>query len=196
MPTTYPNYYDVLGAAPDADREAIRKQYLQQMQAARAHPDLGGDHAHAALLNEAYLVLRDPQRRAAYDRIYLRLIAPQITAQIPAAAAPTEDERRKQFRRPYHGMVLLMHHDGPGIGGQCRDLSTDGCSLRTLRPLQPHESVTLVFQDDPGLSLVGEVRWRRILPQRFGPPLFEGGIRFRGVNAERFEEFLGRIGTT
>ena len=34
----------------------------------RMHPDLGGDHEHAALMNEAFAVLSSPERRAAYDR--------------------------------------------------------------------------------------------------------------------------------
>lgn len=37
------------------------------MQRLRMHPDLGGDAARAALINEAYGVLTDAGRRAAYD---------------------------------------------------------------------------------------------------------------------------------
>jgi hypothetical protein len=38
------------------------------MQSLRNHPDLGGDHARAALINAAYAVLADPDKRAVYDR--------------------------------------------------------------------------------------------------------------------------------
>ncbi len=34
----------------------------------KKHPDLGGSSWDAALLNEAYAVLSNPERRAAYDR--------------------------------------------------------------------------------------------------------------------------------
>jgi len=37
------------------------------MQQLKNHPDLGGDAATAALINEAYAVLTDPERRAEYD---------------------------------------------------------------------------------------------------------------------------------
>lgn len=39
------------------------------MQKLRMHPDLGGDHATAALINEAFAVLNDPELRAAYDAL-------------------------------------------------------------------------------------------------------------------------------
>jgi hypothetical protein len=38
------------------------------MQRLAQHPDLGGDTAAAALINEAFETLKDPVRRAAYDR--------------------------------------------------------------------------------------------------------------------------------
>lgn len=38
------------------------------MQRLKMHPDLGGDHWHAAVINEAYATLTDAARREAYDR--------------------------------------------------------------------------------------------------------------------------------
>ncbi len=61
------NYYRILHVQPEAPEAVIRASYRTIMQRLRAHPDLGGDHAAAALLNEAYAVLTDPGRRAAYD---------------------------------------------------------------------------------------------------------------------------------
>lgn len=61
------NYYRILHVQPDAPEAVIRASYRTIMQRLRAHPDLGGDHRAAALLNEAYAVLTDPARRAAYD---------------------------------------------------------------------------------------------------------------------------------
>ena len=37
------------------------------MQRLRMHPDLGGDHEEAAIINEAYAVLMNPDARARYD---------------------------------------------------------------------------------------------------------------------------------
>lgn len=42
--------------------------YLTLMRRLRMHPDLGGDHRNATMINEAYTTLKDPVQRAAYDR--------------------------------------------------------------------------------------------------------------------------------
>lgn len=57
---------------PDAPTEIIRMSYLTLMQRLRMHPDLGGDHAKAALINEAFATLIDTDQRAAYDRTLAR----------------------------------------------------------------------------------------------------------------------------
>ena len=62
------NYYRILHVQPDAPAAIIKASYRALMSKLRMHPDLGGDHAQALLVNEAYAVLSDPERRAAYDR--------------------------------------------------------------------------------------------------------------------------------
>lgn len=62
------NYYRILQVQPGAPVEIVRASYRTLMQRLRAHPDLGGDHHKAALINEAYAVLSDAVRRADYDR--------------------------------------------------------------------------------------------------------------------------------
>ncbi len=66
------NYYRILRVQPDASGDVIRRSYRTLLQRLRLHPDLGGDHWSAALLNEAWAVLRGPEQRAAYDRELLR----------------------------------------------------------------------------------------------------------------------------
>lgn len=61
------NYYEVLHVSRDAPLEIIRGSYRTLMQRMKHHPDLGGDAATAALINEAYAVLSNAQKRAAYD---------------------------------------------------------------------------------------------------------------------------------
>lgn len=63
------NYYRILHVQPDAPTEIIRMSYLTLMQRMKMHPDLGGDHTQAALINEAFATLMDPDRRALYDRM-------------------------------------------------------------------------------------------------------------------------------
>jgi hypothetical protein len=53
---------------PEAPGPVITASYRAMMSKLRLHPDLGGDTAGAALINEAYAVLSDPAKRAAYDQ--------------------------------------------------------------------------------------------------------------------------------
>lgn len=83
------NYYRILQVQPGAPVEIIRASYRTLMQRLKAHPDLGGDHRHAALINEAYAVLTDPAKRAAYDREFqLRVLDTRTEGSAePAAGA-------------------------------------------------------------------------------------------------------------
>ena len=65
-----PDHYEALGVSRSADADAIRTAW--RAQAKQLHPDLsegGGAEANEAFrrLQEAYDVLRDPERRAHYD---------------------------------------------------------------------------------------------------------------------------------
>ena len=61
------NHYRVLHVQPDAPVEVIRSSYRTLLSRLRLHPDLGGTHAQAVLVNQAWEVLGDGARRAAYD---------------------------------------------------------------------------------------------------------------------------------
>lgn len=64
------DYYEVLGLARGATAEEIKKGYRRK--AKELHPDQSTDRENAEEAfkeaNEAYEVLKDPQKRAAYDR--------------------------------------------------------------------------------------------------------------------------------
>lgn len=62
------DFYRLLHVSPDAPEEIIKSSYRTLMQRLKQHPDLGGDHENATLINEAYAVLTDPKSRAIYDR--------------------------------------------------------------------------------------------------------------------------------
>lgn len=63
------NYYRILHVQPDAPTEVIRASYRTLMQKLKQHPDLGGEHWNASVINEAHEVLVDADRRHAYDRM-------------------------------------------------------------------------------------------------------------------------------
>ena len=62
---TAKDYYEILGAGADAPRDEIERRYKRL--ASERHPDRGGNEEEMKDLNEAYGVLRDSARRAAYD---------------------------------------------------------------------------------------------------------------------------------
>src|SRR5246127_3134048 len=70
MPTTKRDYYEVLGVARGAPEDEIKRAYRKL--AVKFHPDKNPDDPHAEEkfkeLGEAYDVLMDPDKRAAYDR--------------------------------------------------------------------------------------------------------------------------------
>ncbi len=71
MPVEFKNYYKVLGVAPDASDEEIKKAYRKL--AGKYHPDVAKDKTTAEEkfkdLNEAHEVLSDPDKRRKYDEL-------------------------------------------------------------------------------------------------------------------------------
>jgi len=58
--------YKVLGVDRNTDEKELKKAY--KTKAMKYHPDRGGDENKFKELNEAYDILKDPQKKAAYDR--------------------------------------------------------------------------------------------------------------------------------
>jgi curved DNA-binding protein CbpA len=60
------SHYETLGVGPDATQDEIKQAY--RLKARDTHPDReGGDGGAMVLINQAYAVLGDPDRRQSYD---------------------------------------------------------------------------------------------------------------------------------
>src|SRR2546427_12685419 len=72
------DYYEVLGVGRSATEEEVKRAYRKL--AVKFHPDKNPDNPHAEEkfkeLGEAYDVLMDPDKRAAYDRFGHAAFAP------------------------------------------------------------------------------------------------------------------------
>lgn len=88
------NYYQILQVQPEAQPEVIKASRRALMHTMRGHPDLGGDPDEAALVNEAYAVLSDPDRRRAYDGM-LELAALHSKARSPVTGAGPRSATRR-----------------------------------------------------------------------------------------------------
>ncbi len=114
------NHYRVLNVQPDAPLEIIRNNYRTLLQKLRLHPDLGGENHNASAINDAYHVLRDPVRRANYDKSLLRRYALSNLSQ-GHLLAPRNSKGKKAFaaRKDRHGnrrnyyRILNLQPDSP-----------------------------------------------------------------------------------
>ncbi len=93
---TPPDLYRVLQVDPAAERAVIRAAYL--CLAKQHHPDAGGAPTQMVALNEAWAVLGDPARRAAYDA------ARRTTPEPPTGSVRSApDEARAVYAAPRPG---------------------------------------------------------------------------------------------
>ena len=150
--TDEPDLYRVLEVHPSADASAIRSAYRRL--ARRFHPDVAtsaqpDDARRMSEINRAWEILRDPERRAAYDR---RRSAPASGYVAPRPAA-----------RPKGGDGRPQGDDGggtssvPGRGNGARPGAGDAGSAG--RPPGRPSGTVLTFGRYAGWSL-GEISLR------------------------------------
>ncbi|MBT2249150.1 J domain-containing protein [Arthrobacter sp. BHU FT2] len=117
--TNIPDYYAVLHVLPQASQQEISRAYRGLMRS--HHPDVDREHAAGSgaagndasgsnaqdellLIMKAYGVLRDPARRAAYDR--------QRTAHPKGSGLP-EGQRTRQATTARPVPVRKVRHEAP-----------------------------------------------------------------------------------
>ncbi|MCC7490236.1 MAG: J domain-containing protein [Gammaproteobacteria bacterium] len=161
------NYYRILQVQPGAPVEIIRASYRTLMQRLKAHPDLGGEHGHAALINEAYAVLTSPRKRAAYDQDFqLRVIDTRTEAarDAPAARRGARGHQAEhclfcgaphQSRPVQQPDARCRHCASPLHPATARQLASDG---RRALPRLPGNHELRLFTRWPGPAITGHSR--------------------------------------
>jgi len=95
------DYYEILQVHPKAHPEIIKRAYRTIVRELQGHPDLGGSHQQAVLINKAYEILSDPETRAEYDQFRAQFVAQPLRPQRPPAAA------RPTYRAPGMGYQIV-----------------------------------------------------------------------------------------
>lgn len=196
----YPNYYAVLQVAMTASAQEVKHAWKHLLQKKRKHPDLGGSEEDAALINEAYSVLKNPLRRGAYDRLYItHVIAdeqapPSVNGNDNEHSPPAQNRRRVRRVNYVNEVYVQKPSSDNSWPAQAQDISLYGIRIRTVQKIKPSDVLEVSFAQDPGFMIQGTVQWHRMIPQRFGNPLYEAGLEFKGMNMGRFVEFLERSG--
>lgn len=115
MSQPLPDHYRTLGVHPKASYPVIHAAYRDR--ARLLHPDISGDDTAMKQLNIAWDTLRDPHRRAAYDRE--RLLAsehePVVVAEAPhVTVAP--DHAGPPPGRPFGPIMTYGRYQGWSLG--------------------------------------------------------------------------------
>lgn len=157
--------YDVLGVAGDASPEALRAAHRER--ARQLHPDTAsGDAAAMRALNEAWSVLSDPARRAAYDRSVEAVRETEVETGAEPPADPATGPPRIRVRLwPFlilgAGLlvVLTAYAGSPGDTrtqvapvGQCL---VEGSELDRTEPCQSNGGLRIVAVGGPGVQCPG-----------------------------------------
>ncbi len=113
------NYYQTLHVQADAPKEVIRSSYRTMMQKLKMHPDLGGCHEDAAVVNEAYNVLMNDTARAEYDTtLNTKPKTEQRTEKTKQTKAPTKPIRKNTYadNKQQCSLCNSQHNMGNNIG--------------------------------------------------------------------------------
>lgn len=169
---TKQTYYQILGVSRDAPAEIVSAAYRAQMLQLRKHPDLGGDAVEAAIINEAYEVLSDTERRRRYD-------ASIADAQSQAAdAAPPMEKRRAPRNDADAPVSFCLNHDNNWHSARITDYSALGVRMRSHTPLTEGERIVIAPPNLASFALHGTIKWARAFHPNVFERVYEAGIEF------------------
>ena len=115
---SFVDYYEILQVSPRADQEIIERVFRQL--AKRYHPDnkRTGDDGKFRIVAEAYSVLSDQEKRAAYDDIHKTTDPHEGTVNFSAS-----ETRDSEAEKRIHQVILVMFYIArkqnvmkPGVG--------------------------------------------------------------------------------
>lgn len=188
------DYYQILQISPKADPAIVKAAYYTHLKTLKKHPDLGGNHGEATLLNEAYEILSDPQSRREYDKQFLKGLASEASAPEPNPFVPDHENRRAPRVCFQNHFRFKRKSNSHWFDSQFRDLSLSGACFRSQEKFKEEEALELDISDNPLVQIQAKVRWVRIIPQRFGGGLYEGGVAFKKVDDKNFRRYLKLVG--
>jgi DnaJ-like protein len=158
------NLYRILHVQPEAPLEVIKASYRSLMTQLKAHPDLGGDHASAVLINQAYAVLSDPIKRKQYDK----MIGSRKSLGRIRRHTPQEPIVKKKSSRPFRSSGYQTTRDinhSDTVQQKCMFCGTDiAVSSRANQYCSHCESPLLLIQPIPNIRL-HELFGRRASPR-------------------------------
>jgi hypothetical protein len=162
--------YRLLGAPPLASPETLRQCWVDF--AKTGHPDVGGDAARFRLVKEAYEILRDPERRAEYERFWVRALGPF------ERVAPVEDGAAAAVARP----------SMPAVAGERRVV------MVVKKPAMPPAEVAEASDGTPALRhRAARLFAARDVVDRRIHPVLGGSMGGIGALLNRVEEALAPV---
>lgn len=188
------DYYQVLQISPKADPAIVKAAYYTHLKTLRKHPDLGGDHEEASVLNEAYEILGNPDRRREYDDQFFKGFVSEASAPEPNPFVPDHENRKTPRACFQNQFQFKKKSNSHWHEAQFRDISLTGACFRAQEKFKEGETLEFDVSENPPVQIQSKVRWVRLVPQRFGSPVYEGGVEFKKVDSKAFERYLKLVG--